>query len=166
RSVTSRPGMREERSSSRSAVTAPQRDDQNRSRSVPWYSLVRLCARRRKRASALCQNCVTYPPETRGQHRHLRGDAHAHRCCEKVLIGTVLVGFRVRLHARRESISKRARSTTPTSLRFRINELRTVRNSVTQNPPSNPIVQQIDSLQRFADMRPAIVSGIVSDLLM
>jgi hypothetical protein len=54
--------MREERSSSRSAMTAPQRDEQNRSRSVPWYSLVHLCARRRKRASALCQNSVTYPP--------------------------------------------------------------------------------------------------------
>jgi hypothetical protein len=38
------------------------------------------------------------------------------------------------------TISKRARSTTPTSLRFRINELRTVRNSVAQNAPSNPTV--------------------------
>jgi hypothetical protein len=38
----------------------------------------------------------------------------------------------------KRALSKRARSTTPTSLRFRINELRAVRNSVAQNPPSNP----------------------------
>ena len=41
-----------------------------------------------------------------------------------------------------------------------------VRNSVAQNPPSNSNVPQIDSLQRLADLRSAIVSGIVSDLLM
>jgi hypothetical protein len=39
-------------------------------------------------------------------------------------------------HARAESISKRARSTTPTSLRFRINELRTVWIRIAQNAPS------------------------------
>jgi hypothetical protein len=47
------------------------------------------------------------------------------------------VRFSMRQHARAKSISKRARSTTPTSLRFRINELRTARKSGAQNPPSN-----------------------------
>jgi hypothetical protein len=43
----------------------------------------------------------------------------------KSLIESALVGFGVRQHARRESISKRAPSTTRTSLHFRINNLRT-----------------------------------------
>ena len=30
------------------------------------------------------------PPETLGQHRHLRGHVDAHRCCGKLLIGNVL----------------------------------------------------------------------------
>jgi len=69
--------------------------------------------------SELCQ----IPPETPVRHRDLRGHVDAHRCCGKSLIRSALVGFGVRQHARRESISKRARSTTPTSLRFRINNL-------------------------------------------
>jgi hypothetical protein len=48
------------------------------------------------------------PPETLGQHRHLRGHADVDRCCGKLLIGTALVGFGMRQHAQRESISKRA----------------------------------------------------------
>jgi hypothetical protein len=44
----------------------------------------------------------------------------------KLLTRTALVGFGVRQHARRESISKRAPSTTRTSLRFRIKALRAV----------------------------------------
>src|SRR6476646_1559347 len=71
-----------------------------------------------KQEAALCQNCVTYPPETPGKHRDLRGSAEAHRCCGKLLIGSALVGFGVRQHARGESISKRAPSTTRTSLRL------------------------------------------------
>ena len=71
------------------------------------------------------------PSETPGEHRDLRGHADAHRCCTKSLIGTALVGFGVRQHARAESISKRAPSTTRTSLHFRINNLqsRLVRDS-------------------------------------
>jgi len=42
------------------------------------------------------------------------------------------------------TLSKRARSTTPTSLRFRINELRAAWNSVAQNPPSNSTVAGCD----------------------
>jgi hypothetical protein len=73
-------------------------------------------------------------PQTPGTHRDLGGHVAAHRCCGKSLIGSVLVGFRVRQHARRESISKRAPSTTRPSLRmFRINELRAAWNSVAQN---------------------------------
>lgn len=82
------------------------------------------------------------PPETLGQHQHLEGYAHAHRCCGKSFIASALVGFCVGQHARTESISKRARSTTPTSLRFRISKLRLVHNSVAQNTPSNRKAQR------------------------
>ena len=58
------------------------------------------------------------PPQTLGQHRHLRGHAEADRCCGKSLIRSALVRFGVRQHARKESISKRAPSTTRTSLRL------------------------------------------------
>ena len=58
------------------------------------------------------------PPETPVKHRGLRGYSDAHRCSGKSLIGNALVGFSVRQHARAESISKRAPSTTRTSLRF------------------------------------------------
>ena len=75
------------------------------------------------------------PPETPGKHRDLRGHSDAHRCCGKSLIGSALVRVDVRQHARGESISKRARSTAPTSLRFKINELRSVLIGVVQNHP-------------------------------
>ena len=84
------------------------------------------------------------PPETTVKHRRLRGHVDAYRCCVKWLIGSALVGLDVRQHARAESISKRAPSTTRTSLRFRINDLRAVQNSVAQNPPSNRTVQRSD----------------------
>ena len=71
-------------------------------------------AKRDRCLSELCQ----IPPETQVKHRELRGDSDAHRCCGKSLIGSALVGFRVLQHARADSISKRARSTTPTSLRL------------------------------------------------
>jgi hypothetical protein len=51
----------------------------------------------------------------------------------EALIGNALVEFSVHQHARRESISKRAPSTTRPSLRFRINELRPVPDSLAQN---------------------------------
>jgi hypothetical protein len=51
----------------------------------------------------------------------------------KSLIAAALVGFRVRQHARAESISKRAPSTTRTSLRFRINDLRMVSDLIIAN---------------------------------
>jgi hypothetical protein len=76
------------------------------------------------------------PPSNPAEQRHLARYANAHRCCDKLLMGTVLVGFGVRQHARRESISKRARSTTPTSLHFRINDLRAAWNRIAQNLPS------------------------------
>jgi hypothetical protein len=46
--------------------------------------------RRQKCEPELCQNCVTYPPATVGQHRHLQGHLEAQRCCGKWLIGNVL----------------------------------------------------------------------------
>ena len=76
--------------------------------------------------SELCQ----IPWEIPVKHRDLRGHSDAHRCCGKSLIGSALVGFDVRQHARAESISKRAPSTTRTSLHFRINELRAARHQI------------------------------------
>jgi hypothetical protein len=64
------------------------------------------------------------PAETVLKHRVLPRCSDAYRCCGKLLMGTALVRFDLRRYPRPESISKRARSTTPTSLRFRINELR------------------------------------------
>jgi hypothetical protein len=64
--------------------------------------------------SELCQ----IPLKTPVKHGDLRGHSDAHRCCGKLLVGTALMRFDVRQHARAESISKRARSTTPTSLRL------------------------------------------------
>jgi hypothetical protein len=70
--------------------------------------------------------------ETAVKHSQLPGHVHADRCCAKLLTGPVLVGFDARQHARRESISKRAPSTTRTSLPFRINHLQLRLNR--QNP--------------------------------
>ena len=55
------------------------------------------------------------PPETLGQHCHLREHSEAHCCCGKSLIGSALVCFGMRQHARAEPISKRAPSATRTS---------------------------------------------------
>src|SRR4051812_47821064 len=63
--------------------------------------------------SELCQ----IPLETLVKHRRLRGDIAAYQCCGKSLIGSALVGFGVRQHARAESISKRAPPTPRTSPR-------------------------------------------------
>ena len=64
-----------------------------------------------------CVRTVSHAPRNPGQHRRLRGHVDAYRCCVKSLIRSALVGFDVRQHARAESISKRAPSTTRTSLR-------------------------------------------------
>src|SRR5688572_24187169 len=56
------------------------------------------------------------PPETTVKHRRLRAHVDAYRCCVKSLVWSALVGFDVRQHARAESISKRAPSTTRKSL--------------------------------------------------
>ena len=55
--------------------------------------------------------------ETPIKYRYIRGRSDAYCCCRKSLMGIALVGFDVRQHARAESISKRAPSTTRTSLR-------------------------------------------------
>jgi hypothetical protein len=68
-----------------------------------------------------CVRTVSHTPSIPGKHR---GHVDVYRCCVKSLIGSALVGFVVCQHARRKSISKRARSTTPPSLSFRINDLR------------------------------------------
>src|SRR5215510_1884305 len=84
-------------------------------------------------------------------------------------IGRVLaerVGFEPTVEFPLHTLSKRAPSTTRTSLRLRINELRAAWNSVAQDAPSNLVVQELICLQRFAAERQTIVSGIVSGLLM
>jgi len=102
--------------------------------------------------------------ETPVTYRDLRRHSDAHQCCGKSLVRSALVRVGVRQQARPESISKRApssasarvgvwaratarclavaasprrRTTTRTSLRFRINGLRAVRNSVAQKSSFN-----------------------------
>jgi len=87
-----------------------------------------------------CVRTVSHAPQTPGQHGDLRADADAHQCGVKLLIASALVGFRVRQHAWRESISKRARSTTPPSLRFRINGLRAADNDYRRHCDKAPNV--------------------------
>jgi hypothetical protein len=53
-------------------------------------------------------------------------------------MGSELVRVGVRQHAPPESISKRAPSTTRTSLRFRFNELRTDEESLSQTCDTSP----------------------------
>ena len=53
-------------------------------------------------------------------------------------------GFEPSVEFPLHTLSKRAPSTTRTSLRFRINHLRAVGNSVAQNPPSNPAAPPCD----------------------
>jgi hypothetical protein len=72
---------------------------------LTMYDTVRVYASAPKSTSVLCQNCVRYPLKPRA---NTGGHADAHRCCGKSLIGSALVGFCVRQHARAESISKRA----------------------------------------------------------
>jgi len=103
------------------------------------------------------------PPETLGQHRHLRGHAEADRCCGKSLIGSALVGFGVRQHARRESISKRAPSTTRTSLRLEsITYERSGSHYRTRQERRNIRVDHVSN-QQFASDRWRIAGRIVSD---
>ena len=64
--------------------------------------------------SELCQ----IPRDTPVKHRDLQGHSDAHRCCRKSLMEGALVRVGMRQHARPESISKRAPSTTRTSLRL------------------------------------------------
>ena len=63
--------------------------------------------------SELCQ----IPSETPAEQRVLGGHSKTHRCCGKSLRESALVRVGVGQHARPESISKRAPSTTRTSLR-------------------------------------------------
>src|SRR5687767_680037 len=70
------------------------------------------------------------PPETTVKHRRSWRHVDAYRCCVKSLIGSALVRFGGRQHARAESISKRAPSTTRPSLRLRINELQAARHQI------------------------------------
>jgi hypothetical protein len=112
--------------------------------------------------SGLCQMI----PETPLKQLELRRRSDAHRCCGKSLIETALVGVDAREHARPESISKRAPSTTRTSLHFRINDLRAVGHSLAQNAPSNPSRPRRIWNHRFTRAPNAIIVEIVSDLLM
>jgi hypothetical protein len=68
----------------------------------------------RDSVSELCQ----IAPETPVEDRDWRGHSDAHGCCGKALMRSALVRVAVRQHARPVSISKRAPSTTRTSLRI------------------------------------------------
>jgi hypothetical protein len=64
----------------------------------------------------LCQNCVTHPPKHWGNTVIYR-DTSTHIVVAGIVDQSAFVGFGVGQHARAESISKRAPSTTRTSLR-------------------------------------------------
>ena len=89
-----------------------------------------------------CDRTVIRQAQNLEEHRGLR--AHSAWQLEKAksLIACALPPFEVRQCGWRASFSKRARSTTPTSLRFRISKLRLVHNSVAQNTPSNRKAQR------------------------
>ena len=110
--------------------------------------------------SDLCQ----IPPGTPVKHGDLRGHSDAHHCCGKSLMGTALLRFDVRQHARPQSISKRAPSTTRTSLRLGIHSLR--RSEIVYRKTLLQIVLFRDAIciQRFADLPDPVFSGTVSDL--
>ena len=66
----------------------------------------------------VCVRTVSDAPQNLLKHRHLRTHIEEYRCGAKSLSGTALVRVSVRSCERHDSISQRARSTTPTSLRF------------------------------------------------
>ena len=101
------------------------------------------------------------PPATLGYHRDLRGHAEADRCCAKSLLGNALVRFSVRQHARRESISKRARSTTPTSLRLKPTTCEQSDTAERKTLLQIPMFLDAIWIQRSTDVRERIVVGIV-----
>jgi hypothetical protein len=72
-----------------------------------------------------------------------------------------LVRFRVRQHARRESISKRARSTTPTSLRLKPTTCGQSDTAERKTLLQIPMFLDAIWIQRSTDVRERIVVGIV-----
>src|SRR5688572_22475138 len=89
----------------------------------------------------LCQNCVTYTPKPRSNTEIYRLRGSTHRCCGKSLVGTALVRFHVRQHARTESISKRcsfAASMGSTSARGRTDQSITATSRFPLVLPSEP----------------------------
>ena len=53
------------------------------------------------RETATVSELCHMPPETPVKHRRLRGHPDAYQCCGKSLIGSALVRFGVRQHARK-----------------------------------------------------------------
>src|SRR6266540_5091259 len=75
------------------------------------------------------------------------------------------VGFEPTVEFPLHTLSKRARSTTPTSLRFRIKKLRTVWNSVAQNPPSNrPLPSSLSESASCERGKGPVVRSLYGDL--
>jgi hypothetical protein len=72
--------------------------------------VISASVRARRNDDQFCVRTVSDAPETRVKHRRLRGHVDAYQCCGKSLIGSALVRFSVRRHARADSISKRAPS--------------------------------------------------------
>ena len=101
------------------------------------------------------------PPETTVKHRRLRGHVDAYRCCGKSLIGIALVGFGVRQHARAESISKRAQSTTLTSLRLESTICEQPETVYRKTLPQFVLFRDVICIQRFADTPKPSNAGIV-----
>ena len=112
--------------------------------------------------SELCHR----PTETPGQHEPFRRHSHAHHCCGKSLIGSALVGFRGRQHARRESISS--------VLLQPLGHLSALDSTVCERSEAvyrtrrriPSLFRDAISIQRFTDAPNASIAEIVSDLSM
>jgi len=111
-----------------------------------------------------CVRTVSHTPRTLGKHGDLRGHADADRCCVKSLMRIVLVGFDVRQHARRESISKRAPSTTRTSLRLESTSCERSESRLSHAGTEFTAFFQEASIQGVTGGEPLTVARIVSDL--
>ena len=108
-----------------------------------------------------CDRTVIRQARNFEEHRGLRTHNEWSFWRVKSLIACALARVGVAQCGWRASFSKRARSTTPTSLRFRINYLRTARHSLAQNPLQIASFSDPICIQRFADTPKPSAAGIV-----
>ncbi len=105
------------------------------------------------------------PPETPVEHRSLPTHTEGHRCRGKCLAGSALLRFDVRRYAAPESISKRAPSTTRTSLRLESSAYEQPEPRLPQARTDFLVFFDHLWIQRFTSKHGQIATRIVSDPL-